>query len=83
MDLYWVWSTEINGKGSGEYRARSDCTYVQADLALHFLQNKSMVTKGQDKDETVTFHFHLSFMFDLKLVCCKIFYFSSQVGDQQ
>ena len=26
---------------SGQCRARSDCTYVQADLALECLQNKS------------------------------------------
>ena len=28
---------------AGECRARSDCTYVQADLVIHFSQNNSMV----------------------------------------
>ena len=34
-------------KKSGECRARSDCTYVQADLALHSPQDKLMVAKAR------------------------------------
>ena len=44
-----IW-TEINDKSSGESRTRSDCTYVQADLALYFPQNKSVATDALDKD---------------------------------
>ena len=36
------------GKSSGESRARSDCRYVQSDLALHSPQKKSMVGNRQD-----------------------------------
>ena len=32
---------------------RSGCTYVQADLALHSLQNKTMVANRWTRDKTV------------------------------
>ena len=38
-----ILSPEINKKNCGECRARSDCTYVQADLALHSPHNKYMI----------------------------------------
>ena len=38
--------TQINNKSSGECKSRSDCTYVQADLALNTPQNKCMVANG-------------------------------------
>ena len=31
---------------NGECRARSDCTYVQADLALHSQQDKAISASG-------------------------------------
>ena len=36
---------------SGECRARSDCTYVQADLDLHSPQIKYMVVNGWIRDQ--------------------------------
>ena len=34
-------------QSNGEWRARSDCTHVQSDLALHSPQNKYMVAKDK------------------------------------
>ena len=39
--------TEVGDKKSRECRARSDCTYVWADLALHAPQSKSMIANGR------------------------------------
>ena len=38
--------TGINERGNGECRARSDCTYVQADLALDTLKKSREVRKN-------------------------------------
>ena len=43
-------STEVNDKIAES--ARSVCTYVQADIALHSLQNNSMVTNDLTKVKT-------------------------------
>ena len=45
--------TKTNDRTS-ECRARSDYMYVQADLALHSLENKSMVTNS--KVRTILVH---------------------------
>ena len=47
MALVGVLLTETNYTGSGESRARSDCTHVQADLALHNPLNKSIIPNGK------------------------------------
>ena len=39
MTLVKVLLKEAINRNSGECRARSDCTYVQSDLALHSPQN--------------------------------------------
>ena len=49
--------TKTYNKNSGECRARSDCTYVQADLDLHAPQNKPMFTKYRIR---VTICLHLN-----------------------
>ena len=41
--LVEAYLAEINDKAEEERRTRSDCTYVQADLALHSKRNKSLV----------------------------------------
>ena len=57
MDLSTIFFLSNNGHNyeeewysSGECRARSDSTYVQSDLALHSLQNKSMVANIRIRD---------------------------------
>ena len=45
MDGYF-W-TEIRNRNSGECRARSDCMYMQADLALHSPQNISTAVNSR------------------------------------
>ena len=47
MALHKILSTELNDKRSGEWRARSHCMYLCADLALYPLQKKCKVTKGK------------------------------------
>ena len=34
-------------------RARSDCTNVQADLAIRFLQNTELASDGRIRDRTI------------------------------
>ena len=41
--LVEAYLAEINDKAEEERRTRSDCTYEQADLALHSPRNKSLV----------------------------------------
>ena len=42
--IVWDFVYKTFGWKSGEDRARSDCTYVQVDLDLYFLHNKSMLS---------------------------------------
>ena len=45
-------------KKSGECRARSDCTYVQADLNLHIPQNKCSDSNGSRRIKTSKFRYN-------------------------
>ena len=47
MALCWVLFTEINDKGSKVCGGISHCMYVQPDIDLQHLQNKSMLVAGK------------------------------------
>ena len=52
MALDVILFTKHTKKESGECRARSDCTYVQADLALHSSLNNFMIANGRVRVKT-------------------------------
>ena len=45
----WAFVDRNLYQSSGKCRTRSDCTYVQSDLALHSPQNKPMFAEGRVK----------------------------------
>ena len=55
MVLDWLSLTGITNR---ECRARSDCTYVQSDLALHSLQNNFIIVNSRTdvKQRTALLH---------------------------
>ena len=68
-------------QSSGERRARSDCTYVQADLALHSPQNKCTKGERHDKRElAMVLHYSNRFFFiDLRYLRVYCFIFSGSI----
>ena len=48
-------ASDVMGKSSGLFRARSDCTYVQSGLALHSPLNISIVVKPRIRNNASPF----------------------------